>query len=76
MKRKFLKFENIDFLTYFSSRHVTYEVGVAHGALCNCVVRIGNLYGWKECSNNFLHNNSTMKVILGSKTGVKLTQHC
>ena len=64
MKRKFFKFENTDFLTYFSSksRHVPHEVGVAHGALHNCVVRIGNLYDWKECSDNLLHNNTTMKV--------------
>ena len=36
MKRTFLKFENIDFLAYFSSkgRHVTCEVGVALRALC------------------------------------------
>ena len=44
---------------------MTHEVGVVCGALCNCVVRIGNLYGWKECSNNFLHNNSTIKVRMG-----------
>ena len=67
MKRKFLKFQNIDFVTYFSSkgRLVTHEVGVAHRALCNCIVRIGNLYGWKEGSNNFLHNNSAIKVRMG-----------
>ena len=67
MKRKFLKFENIDFLTYFSSkgRHVTHEVGVAHRVLCNCVVRICNLYGWKEYSNNLIHINSTIKVRMG-----------
>ena len=60
MKRKSLKFENSDFLAYFSNkgRHVTHEVGVAHGALCNSVVKIGNLYGWKEHSKNILHNNS------------------
>ena len=42
MKRKFLKFENIDFLAFFSSkgRCVTHEVGVANRTLCNCVVRI------------------------------------
>ena len=64
MKRKFIKCENIDFLTYFSSkgRHVKHEVGVAYGTLCNCVVRIGNLYGWKECNNNLLHNNSNIKT--------------
>ena len=78
MKRKYLNFENIDFLTYFSStgRHVTHEVGVAGRALYNCVVGIGNLYDWKECSDNFLHNNSTMKVGMGQKTHLKLTQHC
>ena len=48
MKRKFLKFENIDFLNFSSKgRHVTHEVGV-HRDLCNCVVTICNLYGWKE----------------------------
>ena len=54
MKRKFLKFENIDFLTYFSSkhRHMTHEVGVACRDLCNCVVRIVNLYGWKGHGDN------------------------
>ena len=59
MKRKFLKFENIDFLAFFSSkgRCVTHEVGVANRALCNCVVRICNLYGWKEHSNNSILNN-------------------
>ena len=64
MKRKF---ENTDFLTYFSSKvwHVTHEVGVAHRALHNCVVRIGNVYDWKECSDNLLYNNSTIKVIMG-----------
>ena len=73
MKRKSLKFENINFLVYFSSkgRHMTHDTGVAHRALCNCVVRIGHLYGWKECSDNFLHNNSTIKVRMGSKTHVK-----
>ena len=67
MKRKFLKFENIDFLTYFSSkgRHVTHEVGVAHRDLCNCVVTICNLYGWKEYSNNLIHINSTIKIRMG-----------
>ena len=62
MKRKFFKFENIDSLAYFSikGRHVTHEAGIAHRALWICVVRIGNLYGWKECSDNFLHNNSTI----------------
>ena len=35
MKRKFLKFENIDFLAFFSSkgRCVTHEVGVANRVL-------------------------------------------
>ena len=67
MKRKCLKFKNIDFLCYFSSkgRCVTHKVGVAHGALLNCIFRIGNLYGWKEHSNNLLHNNSTIKVRMG-----------
>ena len=67
MKRNFFKFQNIDFLAYFSSkgRHVTHEVGVAHGALHNYIVRIGNLYCWKECTDNFLHNNSTIKVRMG-----------
>ena len=69
MKSKFLKFENTDFLTYFSSkgRHVTHEVGVAHRALHNCVFRTCNLYGWKECNDNLLHNNSTIKVRWGEK---------
>ena len=50
MKRKFLKFENTDFLAYFPSNGscVTHEVGVACRAPCNCVVRIPTLYGWKE----------------------------
>ena len=67
MKRKFLKFENIDFLTYFSSkgRCVTHEVGEANRVLCNCVVRICNLYGWKEHSNNLIHINSTIEVRMG-----------
>ena len=66
MKEDF-KFENIDFLCYFASkgRHVTHEVGVVCGALYNCVVRIGHLYGWKEQSNNSLHNTSTVKVRMG-----------
>ena len=67
------------FSTYFSSKggHVTHEVGVVHvEPYATEMVRIGNLYGWKECSNNFLHNNSTTKFRMGSKTGVKLTQHC
>ena len=64
MTRKFLKFENIEFLTYFSSkgRHARHEIGVAHRVPYKCVVRIGNLYGWKENNNSLLHNNSTMKV--------------
>ena len=63
----FLKFENIDFLTYFSSkgRHVTHEVRVPHRALHKCVVGIGNLYGWKGHRDNFLHNNSTLKDGMG-----------
>ena len=57
----------IEFHIYFSSkgRHVTHEVGVVCGALCNCVVRIGHLYGWKEHNNSLLHNNSTIKVRMG-----------
>ena len=45
--------------------HVTQELGVVCGALCNCVVRIGHLYSWKEHSDILLHNNSTIKVIMG-----------
>ena len=78
MKRNFFKFDNTDFLPNFSSkgRHVTHEVGVACRTLCNCVVRIGNLYDCKECSNNLLHNKWTIKVRMWWKTHVKLTQHC
>ena len=67
MKRKYLKCENTDFLAHFSSKvwYVTHEVGVAGKAPNNCIVRIGNIYDWKECSNNLLHNNSTMKVSMG-----------
>ena len=46
-------------------RHVTHEVGVAHRDLCNCVVTICNLYGWKEYSNNLILINSTIKVRMG-----------
>ena len=67
MKRKFLKFENTDFLAYFPSNGscVTHEVGVACRAPCNCVVRLPTLYGWKEDCDIFLHNNSTIKVRMG-----------
>ena len=67
MKRKFIKFEKIDFLCYFSGKgwQVTHEVGVACRALHNFVVRICKLYGWKEYSDNLHHNNSTIKVRMG-----------
>ena len=67
MKRKFLKFENTDFLTYFSSkgRCVTHEAGVANRTLCNCVVRICDLYGRREHSNNLIDINSTIEVRMG-----------
>ena len=62
MKRNFSQFENTDFLAYFPSngRCATHEIGVPCTALHNSVVRIPNLYGWKECSNNLLHNDSTI----------------
>ena len=44
---------------------LTQELGVVCGALCNCVVRIGHLYSWKEHSDILLHNNSTIKVRMG-----------
>ena len=74
-KKKFFEiYENIDFLIYFSSkgRHVTHEVQVDHRPYA----KIGHLDSWKECSNNLLNTNSTIKVRMGSKTHVKLIQHC
>ena len=62
MKRNFSQFENTDFL---KGRCATHEIGAPCTALHNCVVRIPNLYGWKECSNNLLHNDSTIKVRTG-----------
>ena len=46
---------------------MTHELGIAHRALWNCVVGIGDLYDWKGCSDNFPLNNSIMKVRMGEK---------
>ena len=57
---------------------MTHEVGVAcMEPYATVYVRIGNLYGWKECSDNFLHTVTlTIKVRMGWKSHVKLTQDC
>ena len=66
LKENFLNLKILIFLLISQVKvGVTHKIGVAHRALFNCVVRIGNLYGWEECTDNFLHNNSTMKVRMG-----------
>ena len=77
MKRKFLKFENIDFLTYFSSkhRHMTHEVGVACRTLCNCVIRIGIYIAGKNVATICLIITQLLKLEWGEKS-CEVTQHC
>ena len=52
---------------------MTHVLGVDHRPYA----KIGHLDGWKECIVTFcLITNSNIKVRMGSKTHVKLTQNC
>ena len=48
----------VKYLSYFlnKGRHVTPTFRVVFGGNCNCVVRIGHLWGWEAHSNILLHN--------------------
>ena len=48
----------VKYLGYFlnKGRHVTPTFRIVFQGQCNCVVRIGHLWGWEACSDILLHN--------------------
>ena len=78
VKRKLVKVQKLNFLTYFSGivTHMTHQVIVPIWALINDDIRITNLYDWRAHNDVLPHNFWGIEVRRGWKTCQKLTDHC
>ena len=70
------KLSSISVISLNKGRCVTSTFSVVFWGQCNCVVRIGHLWGWEACSDILLHNFWCITLGISQSWCVKLTHHC